>query len=187
MAASISTETKRRGSSGRARSRPRVFPSSLIHCSRCGRSSPLTRYCTVPRPSERFRAAAAAIHSRSPFVIWYSSRSASTDNLFHVTRPDGSCLTYEYMPYFSEKDIVWNAPPKQPNRSGYSWKKGYEYGNLEVRYDPFVAGDVVQIDRDATVVGHTQRGEPVYELKDPNHPLLKGFYKDYEANFAKAQ
>jgi len=107
--------------------------------------------------------------------------------LFHVTRPDGSCLTYEYMPYFSEKDIVWNTPPKQPNRSGYSWKKDDTYGRLEVRYDPFVAADTVQIDRDATVVGHTQRGEPVYELKDPNHPLLKGFYKDYEADFAKAQ
>ncbi len=107
--------------------------------------------------------------------------------LFHVTRPDGSCLTYEYVPYFSEKEIVWNTPPKQPNRSGYSWKKDDTYGRVEVRYDPFVAADTVQIDRDATVVGHTQRGEPVYELKDPNHPLLKGFYKDYEADFAKAQ
>jgi len=107
--------------------------------------------------------------------------------LFHVTRPDGSCLTYEYVPYFSENEIVWNTPPKQPNRSGYSWKKDDTYGRLEVRYDPFVAADTVQIDRDATVVGHTQRGEPVYELKDPNHPLLKGFYKDYEADFAKAQ
>jgi len=106
--------------------------------------------------------------------------------LFHVTRPDGSCLTYEYVPYFSEKEIVWNTPPKQPNRSGYSWKKDDTYGRVEVRYDPFVAADTVQIDRDATVVGHTQRGEPVYELKDPNHPLLKGFYKDYEADFAKA-
>ena len=107
--------------------------------------------------------------------------------LFHVTRPDGSCLTYEYVPYFSENEIVWNTPPKQPNRSGYSWKKDDTYGRVEVRYDPFVAAEVVQIDRDATVVGHTQRGEPVYELKDPNHPLLKGFYKDYEADFAKAQ
>src|SRR5213080_3505614 len=106
--------------------------------------------------------------------------------LFHVTRPDGSCLTYEYVPYFSENEIVWNTPPKQPNRSGYSWKKDDTYGRVEVRYDPFVAADVAQIDRDATVVGHTQRGEPVYELKDPNHPLLKGFYKDYEADFAKA-
>ena len=106
--------------------------------------------------------------------------------LFHVTRPDGSCLTYEYVPYFSEKEIVWNTPPKQPNRSGYSWKKDDTYGRVEVRYDPFVAADTVQIDRDATVVGHTQRGEPVYELKDPNHPLLKEFYKDYEADFAKA-
>src|SRR5437867_6055939 len=107
--------------------------------------------------------------------------------LFHVTRPDGSCLTYEYVPYFSEKEIVWNTPPKQPNRSGYSWKKDDTYGRVEVRYDPFVAADVVQIARDATVVGHTQRGEPVYELKDPNHPLLKKFYEDYLADFAKAE
>src|SRR5947199_7578566 len=106
--------------------------------------------------------------------------------LFHVTRPDGSCLTYEYVPYFSEKEIVWDSPPKQPNRSGYSWKKGYEYANLEVRYDPFVPADVVQIDRDATVVGHTQRGEAVYELKDPNHPLLKAFYQDYLTDYAQA-
>src|SRR5437867_3033892 len=103
--------------------------------------------------------------------------------LFHVRRPDGSCLTFEYVPYFSEKEIVWDSPPKEPNRSGYSWKKGYEYANLEVRYDPFVPADVVQIDRDATVVGHTQRGEPVYELKDPNHPLLKAFYQDYLTDY----
>ena len=36
-------------------------------------------------------------------------------------------------------------------------------------------------------MGHTQRGEPVYELKDPNHPLLKKFYEDYLADFAKAE
>ena len=100
-----------------------------------------------------------------------------------AARPDGSCLTFEYVPYFSEKEIVWDSPPKEPNRSGYSWKKGTEYANLEVRYDPFVPADVVQIDRDATVVGHTQRGEPVYELKDPNHPLLKAFYQDYLTDY----
>jgi len=107
--------------------------------------------------------------------------------LFHVRRPDGSCLTYEYVPYFSEKEIVWDSPPKSPNRSGYSWKKGYEYGNLEVRYDPFVPAAVVQRERDTKVVGHTQRGEPVYELKDPSHPLLKAFYQDYLADFANAE
>ena len=106
--------------------------------------------------------------------------------LFYVTRPDGSCLTYEYVPYFTEKEIVWDRPPKAPNKSGYSWEKTAEYGHPEVRYDPFVAAAVVQIDRDATVSGHTQRGEPVYELKDPNHPLLKEFYKDYQADVAKA-
>jgi len=145
---------------------------------------------TILHGSETFRAVSRRCSSDSLKVAFRHlvfQQVRFDGQLFHVTRPDGSCLTYEYMPYFSEKDIVWNTPPKQPNRSGYSWKKGYEYGNLEVRYDPFVAGDVVQIDRDATVVGHTQRGEPVYELKDPNHPLLKAFYKDYEANFAKAQ
>ena len=140
--------------------------------------------------SETFRLVSRGCDTASLRVAFVHPvfRSVRFDGqLFHVTRPDGSCLTFEYVPYFSEKEIVWDSLPKEPNRSGYSWKKGYEYGNLEVRYDPFVAGDVVQIDRDATVVGHTQRGEPVYELKDPNHPLLKGFYKDYEANFAKAQ
>src|SRR5207247_6684903 len=39
----------------------------------------------------------------------------------------------------------------------------------------------------ATVAGHTPRGEPVYELKDSNHPLLKEFYRDYEADVAKAE
>lgn len=106
--------------------------------------------------------------------------------LFYVTRPDGSCLTFEYVPYFTEKEIVWDRPPKALNKSGYSWEKTAEYGHPEVRYDPFVPAAVVQIDRDATVAGHTQRGEPVYELKDPNHPLLKEFYKDYQADVAKA-
>ena len=106
--------------------------------------------------------------------------------LFHVTRPDGSCLEFEYVPYFSEKEIVWNSPPKEPNTSGYSWKTDATYGRPEVRYDPFVAAVVVQIDRDTKVAGRTPRGEPVYELKDPNHSLLREFYKDYEADVAKA-
>ena len=106
--------------------------------------------------------------------------------LFYVTRPDASCLAFEYVPYFSEQEIVWDKPPKEPNKSGYSWRQTAEYGHPEVRYDAFVAADLVQIDRDATVAGHTQRGEPVYELKDPNHPLLKAFYKDYQADVAKA-
>src|SRR6266699_3096800 len=144
---------------------------------------------TILHGSETFRAVSRRCSSDSLKVAFRHlvfQQVRFDGQLFHVTRPDGSCLTYEYMPYFSEKDIVWNTPPKQPNRSGYSWKKGYEYGNLEVRYDPFVAGDVVQIDRDATVAGHTQRGEPVYELKDPNHPLLKAFYKDYQADVVQA-
>ncbi|HEV2752130.1 MAG TPA: hypothetical protein VGV12_16525 [Gemmatimonadales bacterium] len=107
--------------------------------------------------------------------------------LFYVTRADSSCLTFEYVPYFSEKEIVWDRAPKEPNRSGYSWKQGAEFGNVEVRYDPFVTADVVQIERDANVAGHTRRGEPVYELKDPNHALLKAFYRDYEADLAKQE
>ena len=145
---------------------------------------------TISYGSETFRLVSRGCDTASLRVAFVhpALRGVRFDGqLFHVTRPDGSCLTFEYMPYFSEKEIVWDRPPKSPNRSGYSWKKGYEYGNLEVRYDPFVAADVVQIDRDATVVGHTQRGEPVYELKDPNHPLLKKFYEDYLADFAKAE
>src|SRR5881396_1822279 len=106
--------------------------------------------------------------------------------LFHVTRPDGSCLTFEYLPYFSDKEIVWDSPPQEPSRSGYSWKENDEFGTLELRYGPFVSPDTVQLDRDTRIVGHTQRGEPVYELKNPDHPLLKQFYKDYEADVAHA-
>src|SRR5882724_4045961 len=145
---------------------------------------------TMSHDSETFRLVSRGCDTASLRVAFVHPvfRGVRFDGqLFHVTRPDGSCLTYEYVPYFSENEIVWNTPPKQPNRSGYSWKQDDTYGRVEVRYDPFVAADVAQIDRDATVVGHTQRGEPVYELKDPNHPLLKGFYKDYEADFAKAQ
>jgi len=111
----------------------------------------------------------------------------SDGQLFYVTRPDGSCLTFEYVPYFSEKEIAWDSPPKEPSKSGYSWKNDAQYGHLELRYEPVVAADVVRLDREATVVGHTQRGEPVYELKNPNHPLLKAFYQDYEADFVKAE
>ena len=107
--------------------------------------------------------------------------------LFYVTRPDGSCLTFEYVPYFTEKEIVWSNPPREPNRSAYSWKQSDEFGKLEVRYDAFVPDTAVRLDRDATVVGHTQRGDPVYELKDPNHALLKEFYQDYSADFAHAE
>ena len=107
--------------------------------------------------------------------------------LFHVTRPDGSCLTYEYVPYFSDKEVVWDRPPKEPNSGGYSWRQTDRFGNLELRYEPFVPADSIRLDRDATVVGHTQRGEPVYELKDLDHPLLKRFYEDYSADFADAQ
>jgi len=107
--------------------------------------------------------------------------------LFYVTRPDSSCLTFEYIPYFTEKEIVWDKAPKEPNRSGYSWKQRAQFGNVEVRYDPFVPPTVVNVDRDLTLAGHTRLGEPVYELKDPNHPLLKAFYQDYDADFVKQQ
>ena len=106
--------------------------------------------------------------------------------LFHATRPDGSCLTFEYLPYFSDKEILWDSPPHEPSRSGYSWKENDEFGTLELRYGPFVSPDTVQLDRDTRIVGHTERREPVYELKNPDHPLLKGFYKDYEADVAHA-
>jgi hypothetical protein len=106
--------------------------------------------------------------------------------LFLVNRPDGSCLTFEYVPYFSEKEIVWDRPPDRPSRSGYSWKKVATYGAPEVRYDPFVTPDVVELERDARVVGRTQRGDPVYELKDPKHILLRELYQDYEATVARA-
>ncbi len=145
---------------------------------------------TMSHDSETFRLVSRGCDTASLRVAFVHPvlRSVRFDGqLFHVSRPDGSCLTFEYVPYFSEKEIVWDRPPKEPNRSGYSWKKGTEYGNLEVRYDPFVPADVVQVDRDATVVGHTQRGEPVYEVKDPNHPLLKAFYQDYVADYDKAQ
>ena len=34
---------------------------------------------------------------------------------------------------------------------------------------------------------HTARGEPVYELKDPNHLLLKAFYQNYDSDFAMVE
>ncbi len=107
--------------------------------------------------------------------------------LFYVTRPDSSCLTFEYVPDFSEREIVWDHPAKKPNRSGYSWKRDETYGRVEVRYDPYVPADVVNADRDLSVAGHTARGEPVYELKDPNHLLLKAFYQNYDSDFAMVE
>lgn len=107
--------------------------------------------------------------------------------LFYVTRADSSCLAFEYVPYFTEKEIVWDRPPKEQNRGGYSWRKDATFGHVEVRYDPLVAANAVNVDRDLSVAGHTQRGEPVYELKDPNHPLLKAFYQDYDADFAQLE
>jgi len=144
---------------------------------------------TISYSSETFRRVSRSCDTASLRVAFVhpALRGVRFDGqLFHVSRPDGSCLTFEYMPYFSEKEIVWDRPPKEPNRSGYSWKKGTEYGNLDVRYDPFVPAGRVQLDRDTAIVGHTPRGEPVFELKDPEHPLLKEFYEDYVADYDKA-
>ena len=145
---------------------------------------------TILHDSETFRLVARRCHRDSLRVAFRHpifQEVRFDGQLFYVTRPDGSCLTFEYVPYFSEKEIVWDSPPKEPNRSGYAWKQDARFGHLELRYDPFVAAGVVQVDRDARVAGHTQRGEPVYELKDPNHPLLKEFYRDYAADVAKAE
>ncbi len=144
---------------------------------------------TISYSSETFRRVSRGCDTASLRVAFVhpALRGVRFDGqLFHVSRPDGSCLTFEYMPYFSEKEIVWDRPPKEPDRSGYSWKKGTEYGNLDVRYDPFVPAGRVQLDRDTAIVGHTPRGEPVFELKDPEHPLLKEFYEDYVADYDKA-
>src|SRR6266576_7076135 len=81
---------------------------------------------TILHGSETFRAVSRRCSSDSLKVAFRHpvfQQVRFDGQLFHVTRPDGSCLTYEYMPYFSENEIVWNTPPKQPNRSGYSWKK----------------------------------------------------------------
>src|SRR6266516_4398182 len=145
---------------------------------------------TIVHGSETFRLVSRLCGGHSLRVAFRHpvfQQVRSDGQLFYVTRPDGSCLAFEYVPYFSEKEIVWDSPPKEPNSSGYSWKKDAQYGHLEMRYDPFVAADVVQIDRDATVVGHTQRGGPVYELKDSNQPLLKEFYRDCEADLPLAR
>jgi hypothetical protein len=145
---------------------------------------------TLASGSETFRLVSRRCDTTSARVVFVHPvfRSVRFDGqLFHVTRPDGSCLTFEYVPYFSDKEIVWDSPPKQPNSGGYSWKQGDRYGDLEVRYDPVIPAAVVQLERDARVVGHTQRGAAVYELKDPNHPLLKEFYQDYSADFAHAE
>jgi len=144
---------------------------------------------TMSHGSETFRLVSRRCNGDSLKVAFLHPvfhKVRSDGQLFYVTRPDGSCLTFEYVPYFSEKEIAWDSLPKAPNKSGYSWKTEADYGHPEVRYDPFVAAAVVQIDRDAKVAGRTPRGEPVYELKDPNHSLLREFYKDYEADVAKA-
>ena len=89
---------------------------------------------TISYSSETFRRVSRSCDTASLRVAFVhpALRGVRFDGqLFHVSRPDGSCLTFEYLPYFSEKEIVWDRPPKSPNRSGYSWKKGYEYGNLE--------------------------------------------------------
>ena len=72
---------------------------------------------TISYGSETFRLVSRSCDTASLRVAFVhpALRGVRFDGqLFHVSRPDGSCLTFEYVPYFSEREIVWDSPLQKP-------------------------------------------------------------------------
>jgi hypothetical protein len=108
-----------------------------------------------------------------------------TDNAFYFFRPDGTYLSYVYNPDFRPEDrgaVAWQDGPL-PEGTSYQYRTvvGCEWAGANaasvVSPSSVSVGDLEPIARVRVT------GDPLYGLKDKNHPLYKEFYADYVKSF----
>ena len=97
---------------------------------------------------------------------------------FYVKSPDWNTLVYTIKPSFLEKDrpaqITWNGNVK--NTSQYIYQDITGCGTSA--YANVVNSSQVSLEKDLVKTGITNGGDPVYELKDKNHSILKDIYEN---------
>jgi len=118
---------------------------------------------------ERSPANAAYSNEQSPGQTPASCYGASCfhTNAFFVFRPDGTLLKYHYETDF-EADYSGYTFETRTDCSGTAWD------HLAV-VSPAIVGDT-----DLVQIGKTQRGQPVFGLRDSNHKLIHEFYAFYK-------
>ena len=97
-------------------------------------------------------------------------------NGFFIKSPDGTVVTYKLKVDFIGEDrvpdIVWNNGLKNTDQYEFTQMSGC--GSRDFAY--VVATNSLNIEKDLLPSGVTKMGDVIYELKDPNHTMLKEIY-----------
>jgi hypothetical protein len=113
--------------------------------------------------------------------------SEKLNDYFIVLRPDGTYLKYQYDPDLQPQTIQWKSEvADEIGKHAYQYGPAEKFGRIDVAYKTVVSTADVNPARDLVVIGEAPQKGEVYGLKDPQHPLLKKFYDDYQRNFEKA-
>lgn len=100
-------------------------------------------------------------------------------DVFYADLPDGSSWGFRFLPDITIDQIVWISSPTVKNKSGYSWQKLEAFGSPHATYETYISSSDITPERDLRQIGSTQKGSPIYGLKDQNHRLLKELYSNY--------
>jgi len=103
---------------------------------------------------------------------------------FYVYRPDGTSLQFEYVPDISGDDVAWTDPAPRTDalyalsRPDPEWSTG----RFEVPPSLIAASDL-DFHADLRQAGRAKTGDPIFTLKDPEHPFLKKRYVEYVEHY----
>ena len=97
---------------------------------------------------------------------------------FFIKRPDGFTQVYsldiDFMSDAQVPDITWSNGSKNETMYSYTKTTGCGSANFADVVDP----DVISKDADLKQVGTNSFGDPIYELKNSNHDMLKDLYNN---------
>lgn len=96
-------------------------------------------------------------------------------NAFYLRAPDGTVRVYTFEPKFVGKDGVPQVRWNDGTQNQEAYVSTDRSGCGATTYISVVSG-TVNLEKDLKEVGTNSNGEPVYELKDINHKLLKDEY-----------
>ena len=101
-------------------------------------------------------------------------------NSFYVFRPDGTFLTYIYEPDFKTDNIIWT----NGSTSGtydYVTREGCGWVGIN---SISVVSPLSVNNNDLEIIGNVgTTKDPIYDLKDKNHPLYTELYQNYKSHF----
>ncbi len=153
------------------------FPERLV--------GPSTRQAVVRQQSLAF-AAPAEVDPKDKIVFTDAQygpiRQADRTGGFYLTSPDGSAINYALQPDFISKDGVlsvnWSDGKVRTSTYVYIDVGGCGGSNYASVVNPsdISTEQGLMFEKDLTGVAKTGFGDWLYELKDPNHQMLKDLY-----------